>query len=506
MAAQLDASDAALDGFVPSLDHASFADWDAVYEPAEDTFLLLDALFAERSSLRALGDATVVEVGPGSGVVSAYVAALLAAQAPRVVCVDVNPRACALSARTAAANGARVDVVRGDLATRVRRRPSAARKASRGARRCLARGSVDVLVFNPPNVPTPRAEVGGAGIEASWAGGDRGREVLDRLLPDVTRALSPRGRFYVVVVEENDPDDIARILAADGLERTTVATKRVGPPGARAAATGRPRRQRAPVDPAVRAARLVSARVRIRKGAAGARGELGRDMRRGPAKDVEGQTAADDDDSQEKSDKSESACFQVAVVAFLVVMVGAALYVSQSEPQSQQHAWLSTDGVLRKGAHDAAVAAAEEARRAAARTTSGEGADARAAPAAGVAREGRVQDDPQWLDLKQPRPMKRGYLAFAGSGPDSRTTEFFFTYRDTGLGRSPWEVPFGKVVGAASYAALDRFYSGYGDMAAFGGHAPESGKIRNRGAAYLDAEFPLLDFITRCDSGARPFD
>ena len=129
MAAQLDASDAALDGFVPSLDHASFADWDAVYEPAEDTFLLLDALFAERSSLRALDDATVVEVGPGSGVVSAYVAALLAAQAPRVVCVDVNPRACALSARTAAANGARVDVVRGDLATRVPRRPSAARKA-----------------------------------------------------------------------------------------------------------------------------------------------------------------------------------------------------------------------------------------------------------------------------------------------------------------------------------------------------------------------------------------
>ncbi|KAH8094018.1 protein methyltransferase [Aureococcus anophagefferens] len=180
MAAQLDASDAALDGFVPSLDHASFADWDAVYEPAEDTFLLLDALFAERSSLRALGDATVVEVGPGSGVVSAYVAALLAAQAPRVVSRrrQSGPARCP---RTAAANGARVDVVRGDLATRVRRRPSAARKASRGARRCLARGSVDVLVFNPPYVPTPRAEVGGAGIEASWAGGDRGNELLSIL-------------------------------------------------------------------------------------------------------------------------------------------------------------------------------------------------------------------------------------------------------------------------------------------------------------------------------------
>ena len=70
-----------------------------------------------------------------------------------------------------------------------------------------------------------RAEVAARHFDRRAAG----REVLDRLLPDVRRALSPRGRFYVVVVEENDPDDIARILAADGLERTTVATKRARP-------------------------------------------------------------------------------------------------------------------------------------------------------------------------------------------------------------------------------------------------------------------------------------
>mgnify|MGYP004162446215 CR=1 FL=1 len=66
-------------------------------------------------------------------------------------------------------------------------------------------------------------------------------------------------------------------------------------------------------------------------------------------------------------------------------------------------------------------------------------------------------------------------------------------------GGSPWEVPFGELVGEASYAALDRFYAGYGDMRAFGGQAPAQGQIYRRGAAYLDEEFPLLDFMTSCE-------
>ena len=114
--------------------------------------------------------------------------------------------------------------------------------------------------------------------------------------------------------------------------------------------------------------------------------------------------------------------------------------------------------------------------------------------------KGRIKDDPQWLDLTgQKQALKRGYLAFAGSGPDSRTTEFFFAFRDLKLGFQPWEVPFGELVGEASYAALDRFYAGYGDMRAFGGQAPAQGQIYRRGAAYLDEEFPLLDFMTSCE-------
>ena len=47
-----------------------------VYEPSDDTFLLLDVLYAERAALRAAARGrNVVELGPGSGVVSTHAAA-----------------------------------------------------------------------------------------------------------------------------------------------------------------------------------------------------------------------------------------------------------------------------------------------------------------------------------------------------------------------------------------------------------------------------------------------
>jgi release factor glutamine methyltransferase len=48
----------------------------------------------------------------------------------------------------------------------------------------------------------------GCGISVSWAGGRRGREVIDVLMPKVARILSNRGLFYLVCITENDPEEL----------------------------------------------------------------------------------------------------------------------------------------------------------------------------------------------------------------------------------------------------------------------------------------------------------
>lgn len=174
--------------WLPSLDHMSFSDWEHVYEPAEDTFLLLDALYTDRTTLRALRPAVIVELGPGSGVVSSYLSRLVGDEA-FIVAIDVNPHACTATADTALANSARVDVIRGDLLSCVR--------------------TCDALVFNPPYVTTPPEELRGHGIEASWAGGVDGRQVIDRLLSMLGPDL-----IYLLVSQENKPHEIIRCFQA----------------------------------------------------------------------------------------------------------------------------------------------------------------------------------------------------------------------------------------------------------------------------------------------------
>ena len=55
---------------LPNLDHLSMADYDHIYEPAEDTFLACDALLQEREFLENLRPTIVMEIGSGSGMMS----------------------------------------------------------------------------------------------------------------------------------------------------------------------------------------------------------------------------------------------------------------------------------------------------------------------------------------------------------------------------------------------------------------------------------------------------
>jgi hypothetical protein len=66
-------------------------------------------------------------------------------------------------------------------------------------------------------------------------------------------------------------------------------------------------------------------------------------------------------------------------------------------------------------------------------------------------------------------------------------------------------VPFGRVL-RQSFPVLDALYTGYGEMAAFGGHAPPSGRIAKEGVGFLAVEFPLLDFVTGCQRVNHPWE
>ena len=104
-----------------------------------------------------------------------------------------------------------------------------------------------------------------------------------------------------------------------------------------------------------------------------------------------------------------------------------------------------------------------------------------------------IPDDPRRPELL---PFKVGMMSFAGSGPNSRSSQLFIAYEGAGgLGQSPWETPFGKVTQGLDH--VRNLYSGYGDMPPWG-KGPEQGPIHNRGASYIESEFPLLDKFETC--------
>ncbi|KAM4887700.1 methyltransferase N6AMT1 isoform 1-T1 [Thomomys bottae] len=181
-----------------------------VYEPAEDTFLLLDALEAAADELA--GVEICLEIGSGSGVVSTFLASMIGPQA-LYMCTDINPEAAACTLETARCNKVQIQPVITDLVKGLLPR---------------LKGQVDLLVFNPPYVVTPPEEMGSQGIEASWAGGRSGREVMDKFFPLVSDLLSPRGFFYLVTIKENNPEEILKTLNTKGLQGTTVLSRQAG--------------------------------------------------------------------------------------------------------------------------------------------------------------------------------------------------------------------------------------------------------------------------------------
>lgn len=218
----------------PSTSHVCF---DRVYEPAEDSYLLLDTLaspsetaflhnrFAkDTSSDHPHGSPVALEVGVGSGVVLAFLAAnahtILGRTDLLTLGTDLNSFACRAAAQTVrnaiqpqnprdSSSSVFLDIVNADLATVIRPH------------------SIDIFIFNPPYVPAELPnyanherynalaseqqkttfEQDSYLLELSYAGGDDGMVVTRRMLEQIPVLLSEgRGVGYLLLCAQNKPE------------------------------------------------------------------------------------------------------------------------------------------------------------------------------------------------------------------------------------------------------------------------------------------------------------
>lgn len=150
-------------------------DPDQVYQPEADTYLLLEVALKEIRS----GD-RILEVGTGSGYIAAGIMGLIPSQlegndeSSFVVGTDINPHAV----RCAREKG--VEVVRTRLFDGLR-------------------GSFDLIVFNPPYLPTLDEEKIEDWLEHALDGGPDGRAVLSRFAKEVGMVLAPGGRVLLLI-------------------------------------------------------------------------------------------------------------------------------------------------------------------------------------------------------------------------------------------------------------------------------------------------------------------
>lgn len=88
----------------------------------------------------------------------------------------------------------------------------------------------DLILFNPPYVPTDADELARAlndrDISASWAGGPNGRFLIDRFLVELPNYLSPTSLAYVVLIHENQIEEVLTTATGLGLS-TDVVMKRL---------------------------------------------------------------------------------------------------------------------------------------------------------------------------------------------------------------------------------------------------------------------------------------
>ncbi len=157
-----------------------------VYEPAEDSFALA-------GQIPALARGDVLDIGTGTGLL----ALVAKSEDSNVTGVDVSEVAVENAKFNASQNGLDCKFLASDLFNEVD-------------------GDFDLIIFNPPYLPTSEGEVVKGSLDKAWNGGGSGREVIDRFLDNFQFFLRPEGAVLTLA------------SSLSGVEQTLVKLKKHG--------------------------------------------------------------------------------------------------------------------------------------------------------------------------------------------------------------------------------------------------------------------------------------
>ena len=178
-----------------------------VYEPAEDTFLLIDSIELELENLNSksyfnnIEKINSIELGCGNGLVSCcFLSKLKSLNLKNNInhyCLDINKDAINLTK---------------NLLTHYKFDQNTSFIESNLFEKIDKKEIFDIIIFNPPYVTTDSEEYERAlkekDIYAAWAGGKKGSQTINKFVEQLDGRINDKSIIFLLLSKENDYNSI----------------------------------------------------------------------------------------------------------------------------------------------------------------------------------------------------------------------------------------------------------------------------------------------------------